>query len=273
MHARNFWRFRRRLSRPAPLHLALAGLVWLWVVFYLLIALHGGAGFDSHAYWATRDGIRYVTDPGEQDAYLYSPAFAQAIRPLTLLPWPAFAVLWSLMAVATYAWLARAATGWWRAALFALCLGDIVYGNVWWLFALILVFGFRYAALWAIPLVVKVTPAVGLVWFATRGEWRKLGVAVGAAAVIALLSFWLAPGAWADWTGLLQNGHATFPNTPLLRAIRLAAAVCVTLFAARASRPALLPAALWLASPMLSLNGIGVFAAALSIGGEDKRPR
>jgi hypothetical protein len=62
----------------------------LWAIFYLVVAIGGGAGYDSHAYWLTRRGSRYLAAPGRHDAYLYSPAFAQVIRPLTLLPWPVF---------------------------------------------------------------------------------------------------------------------------------------------------------------------------------------
>jgi hypothetical protein len=152
--------------------------VGLWAIFCFVIAIGGGAGFDSHAYWLTRHGIHYLADPGQRDAYLYSPAFAQLIRPLALLPWPVFGFIWASLATATYLWLTRALEPRRRLAILALCLGDIVYGNVWWLLTITLAFGLRRPALWAIPVLLKLTPAVGLIWFAARREWRNLGVAV-----------------------------------------------------------------------------------------------
>ena len=49
---------------------------------------------DMHTYWATGAGVSYVhSNPYVIGAYLYAPVFAQAIAPLTLLPWPWFAAL------------------------------------------------------------------------------------------------------------------------------------------------------------------------------------
>jgi hypothetical protein len=45
--------------------------------------------FDLWAYWSTRFGLEYTwARPGESGAYLYSPAFAHLISPLTALPCP-----------------------------------------------------------------------------------------------------------------------------------------------------------------------------------------
>ena len=247
--------------RPNRRTRALQIAVGLWTLFYLLIAIDGGSSFDSHAYWLTRHGIHYFSDPGKHDAYLYSPAFAHAIRPLTLLPWPVFGLIWASLATATYLWLARAVEPRWRIPLVALCLGDIVYGNVWWLFAITLAFGARRPALWAIPLLLKLTPAVGLIWFAVRREWRQLTIAVTVAALITSLSFLVAPTAWIDWIGFLRQDHDPWwPDQPVPLAVRLLGAFALTVYAARNDRPSLLPAALWLASPMFSVNGVAIFA-------------
>ena len=47
--------------------------------------------FDAHAYWTAWQGGMYDTPWLVNGAYSYSPAFAQLIWPLTLLPWPVFA--------------------------------------------------------------------------------------------------------------------------------------------------------------------------------------
>jgi Glycosyltransferase family 87 len=242
-------------------------VVALWGLLYVSLAFNKAAGFDSHAYWLTREGVHYLQDPGEHDAYLYSPAFAHAIRPLTVLPWPAFAFIWATLATMTYVWFVRRAEPRWRVPVFALCLGDLVYGNVWWLFAITLAFGLRRPALWAIPALIKITPAVGLIWFVVRREWRNLAIVVTVVSVVAAISFLLAPQAWADWVAFLHHGHHEwFPDKPLPLAGRLAAAFGLTVYAARNDRPRLLPAALWLASPMFSINGIAVFIVLAFIG-------
>jgi hypothetical protein len=234
--------------------------VALWALLYVSLAFKKAAGFDSHAYWLTRDGVDYLADPGKHDAYLYSPAFAQAIRPLTLLPWPVFGLLWAALAAITYGCFARGVEPRWRIPVFALGLGDLVYGNVWWLFALTLAFGLRRPALWAIPALIKVTPAVGIIWFVVRREWRNLIVVMTVALAVAAISFAIEPQAWPDWIAFLRHGHHEwFPDRPLPLMIRLGAAFALTVHAARADRPRLLPAALWLASPMFSINGIAVF--------------
>jgi len=42
------------------------------------------------------------------------------------------------------------------------------------LLAVAIAVGFRYPAAWALVLITKVTPGIGLVWFAVRREWCPL---------------------------------------------------------------------------------------------------
>lgn len=238
----------------------------------LLATIGGAAGFDSHAYWLTRDGIDYSLDPSTRNAYLYSPAFAHAIRPLTVLPWPVFGLLWSGMTAAAYLSLTRTAHPATRVLLMALCLGDIVYGNVWWLFAIVLAYGFRRPALWAVPLLLKITPAVGLIWFGVRREWRNLFVAIGVAAIVVVLSLAVDGGAWAEWISFLRAPHhpqAVDRRAP--QSVRLLAAFALTVYAARSDRKQLLPIAVWLATPVFSINGIAIFAVVPLLAESDRR--
>ena len=65
---------------------------------------------DMHTYWATGAGVSYAqSNPYVIGAYLYAPAFAQAIFWLTTLPWPWFAALWTAAIAA-----ARPAAAWTR---------------------------------------------------------------------------------------------------------------------------------------------------------------
>src|SRR4051812_48958299 len=178
--------------------------LWIGAAFTLLIAATdiGGArfGFDAHAYWAAwrHDGL-YTVAPQQLDAYLYSPAFAEAIWPLAKLPWAWFSIVWTGIITGTYLWLLAPLERRWRIPLLLLCSIDLVAGNVWSFFALVLVFGFRYPGAWAFPLLTKVTPVVGPVWFLVRREWRSLAIVALTTAAIALASIAIAPHLWSDW--------------------------------------------------------------------------
>ena len=59
--------------------------------------------------------------------------------------------------------------------------------------------GFRFPFAWAFVILTKITPGVGLLWFAVRREWRNLAIAIGATALIAGGSFLLAPDLWRQY--------------------------------------------------------------------------
>ena len=118
-------------------------------------------------------------------------SFAQALAPLRLLPIGWFVAAWTLVLTATLAWTAR------RLAiallLFQPVIASIALGNVEILIAAAIVAGFRWPAAWAFVLLSKVTPGIGLVWFAVRREWRSLAIALAVTAAIVAVSFALAP--------------------------------------------------------------------------------
>ena len=64
-------------------------------------AVQVGLGYDSHAYWSAVQHLEnlYAAPALSRDAFLYSPVFAQVVWPLGRLPWPAFAALWSGLAL------------------------------------------------------------------------------------------------------------------------------------------------------------------------------
>ena len=63
-------------------------------------------------------------------------------------------------------------------------------------------------ALWAFPLLTKVTPGVGLVWFAVRREWRTLAAVLAITAVAVGASVAIAPVAWSEWLSFLLGERA-----------------------------------------------------------------
>ena len=81
---------------------------------------------------------------------------------------------------------------------------EISLGNIHIFLAVVTVFGLRWPWLWAFVLLTKVTPGVGLVWFAVRREWRSLWIALGVTAAIALPTGLLYPQLWADLIRVLR---------------------------------------------------------------------
>ena len=263
---------REALWTPARQRAARHGL-WVAAVVYVLLygfgATHGLAGFDSHAYWTAWDHGLYSAAPEQRDAFLYSPAFAQVIWPLTLLPWWAFFALWTTGIAGIYWWLFAPLGRQWAAPLILLCAPDILFGNIWSLFALVLVIGFRYPAAWTFPLLTKVTSCVGLLWFIARKEWRSVAITVGVTVGIVAVSAFFVPHLWADWLALLIHpdryaNHARDEANILVHipaVVRLPAAGLITVVAARADRPRMLALAMALASPVFGLNALAVLAA------------
>jgi hypothetical protein len=62
---------------------------------------------------------------------------------------------------------------------------EIWGGNIEVLVALAVVLGFRWPAAWSFILLTKITPGVGLLWFAVRREWRSLAIVAVATGGIA----------------------------------------------------------------------------------------
>ena len=138
---------------------------------------------------------------------------------------------------------------------------EIIAGNVHLVYAAVAVLGLRFPVLWAIPLTTKVTPGIGLLWFAVRREWRNLAIALGATAALVGLSAVLTPTAWTEWVGLMLASDASPTDTPgffipVPLPVRMVAAAALVLWGARTDRPWVIPVAMTLALPLLWLNGL-----------------
>lgn len=237
---------------------------------------------DAYAYWATGDGTFYdASATGRIGAYLYSPAFAQLIGPATHLPWPVFAAGWTALNCAALWWL----LGRWSlpALLFVPIPFEIVSGNVHLLIAVALVVGLRAsgaasaggaaargALTWLLPLITKVTPGLGLLWFVVRREWRPLAVALGSTFFVAAASFALAPDAWREWLAILARdtgGPGDTPGwylpVPLL--LRLPVAAAIVVLAGFTGRAWLVPVGVTLGLPVVWLNSLAVLTAAVPL--------
>jgi hypothetical protein len=228
---------------------------------------------DAYAYWTTRAGDFYAAaQTGQIGAYLYSPAFAQALAPLVWLPVAVFTAFWTAINCAAIWWLlGRLAL---PSLLFLPIPFEIISGNVHLLYAVAIVVGFRYPANWALTLLTKVTPGVGLLWFLVRREWQAFLLALGVTAAIAAVSFVLDRAAWEAWLRLLQTdlsgaGQASFQTlgwyVPIPLLPRLVGAAGIVGFAAWSDRRWLVPFAVVVALPVIWLNSLAVLVAAVPL--------
>jgi hypothetical protein len=254
------------------------GLDAFLVIGFALVALRlfdvqpwNSPFFDVHAYWATQFGIDYShANPFLIGAYLYPPAFAQAIAPLTLLPFPVFAALWTAVSVVVCAWL----VGRWAAPLLltgALFL-ELALGQIDILIAAAIVVGFRYPAVWAFPLLTKVAPGVGLIWFAVRREWRKLAIALGVTVAIAAVSAFAAPVEWRGWFELMRRS-VTEPApfgayVPIPLWLRLPIGIGLIVWGARTDRYWTVPVGILLSMPILWINVFTLLLAVIPLRSE-----
>ena len=228
---------------------------------------------DAYAYWTTRDGDFYdEATTGRIGAYLYSPAFAQILTPLVLLPLELFTAIWTAINLAALWWLLG------RLALPSLVFlpipFEIISGNVHLLYAVAIVVGFRYAGSWAVMLLTKVTPGLGVLWFLVRRQWRASAIAIGATAAIAFASFVIDQRSWQTWIELLRAdaadaGQAAFDTPgwylPVPLVPRLVVAAILVVVGALTDRRWLVPFAVVVALPVVWLNGLAVLAAAVPL--------
>jgi hypothetical protein len=238
--------------------------LWLTGLYLLATSIHGyGAfGVDTHAYWMTAHSAHlYDAPPGGVDAYLYSPAFAQLIRPLALLPFHLFALIVLALDLAAFLWL-LAPLGWaWRAPLLLMCTPDLVAGQVTGIITMaVVIAALGRPGWWAVGWLTKIVPGVlGAVWCATRRDWRGVAVAAAWTGGISLVSFVVWPSAWVEWVTFLLAA----PSTPMTGVREVAAVVLIVVGVVRKWWWAL-PVALVLGAPVLAGYYIFTQLAALA---------
>jgi hypothetical protein len=249
---------RRRAIRDGLWLLAVVALIAYLAAFVVPLWL----GQDGHAYWQAWQGPSlYAAPPASADAFLYAPIFAQLVRPLALLPWPAFLAAWAVIQAAVFYWLLRPLPRAWFVLALLACLPEVLEANVNGLLALAIVLSFLTPASWAFPILTKVAPGVGLIWYAVRGEWRALAVALGAVGIAVAVSFAIWPAAWFAWLAFLGDNLGAGGGKTSLLPIRIAFAALVVAWGARTDRRWALAPAVVLASPVLFLNTFTILAA------------
>lgn len=260
------------LNRPLPSVSELGGLIVAVGTWLLIVSLAEPlgrpfrTGQEALCYWLASLRAPYaLSDWTQPVAYVYSPAFLQLISPFTRLPWMAFIGLWTALLLLAV----RILTG---PRLFAvgvlLATIELIGGNISLLLAVAMVIGFRWPAAWALVLLTKVTPGVGLIWFAIRREWRQLGIALGATGLVIALSAAVMPGAWLEWLALLARlagRDGTWAAVPIPFLGRLPFAIAIVVWGARTDRRWTVPVAGMLALPALWYGGLTMLLAVIAL--------
>jgi hypothetical protein len=252
-----------------------AGLLFAGYLFFVVAPSTQTVGFDAFAYWHLDIEHPYTQAAGALGAFTYTPVAARLFAPAALLPWTTFLFLWLAVLVATMVWLG------WRRSLMVLALPfvsvELYHGNIHLLMAAAIALGFRYPAAWAFITLTKVTPGVGLLWFAVRRDWRQLAVALGATAAIAAVSFAIDSRLWFEWLNgaivrVAVEGVGQ-PTLPLPLALRVPAAAVLVTWGALTNRKWTVPAAAALALPVPWFSGLAILAAIPALNRPELQPR
>jgi hypothetical protein len=147
---------------------------------------------------------------------------------------------------------------------------EITTGNIHLLLGAAILIGFRQPAAHAFPLLTKVTPGVGVLWFAGAARWRQLAVAIGATLAIALVSFVLDRDAWFDWFRLLTASStvdvpAEIGVTPGPLWLRTALAAGLVLIGGRLGWRWTVPVAAFAALPVTWSSGLAILMALIPL--------
>ena len=218
----------------------------------------GIVAWDAAVYWhALADPRPYAeSQVGILGSYLYSPAFLALLAPASILGWHAFLFLWTAVLALAGLWLLdRAASRigrvpWLVAAAFAI--SDLWAGNVHLLLAVAVVLALDGASGWAVSLLTKVTPAVGLAWHVVRREWAALAGAIVTLGAVVALSALVDGPLWLGWLDMLMNQQQPVGFAlPIPLPPRVAAALLLVAWAAAGRRPWIVPLACWLALPAI----------------------
>ena len=268
------WLGPRRL-RAVRHALTIIGIVSLPYIALINVA-KSMFGFDAYAYWAIDLGDLYGRSFGNTSdlgAFRYTPAAGQFFAPFHLLSWELFLGLWTAAMFAALIWLAG--RSWLLLLAFPPIPLELYHGNIHLFMAVAIVIGFRYPIAWAFIVITKVSPGVGALWFAFRGEWRKFVIAVGGTAAIAAVSYLIAPNVWREYTSTMVDNLTYDPGhpypVPIPVPIRMAIGAAIVWWGARTDRRWVVPVAVAVSLPIIWFHGFAVLAACIPLWREDRR--
>ncbi len=246
--------------------LIISGWLATLFVFFVVIPAGHSFGYDAFSYWSIDFNDLYgraMSSNFALGAFRYAPPIAFLFAPLQLLPWWLFLWLWTAVGLAIVVWLG----GRWSLVLLALppIALELYHGNVHLLMAGAIALGFRFPALWAFVILTKLSPGIGVLWFAFRREWRKLGWALGVTLVVSVLAYVLEPRYWTEFIASIASNLAEPQpfSVPPPAPIRIPIAIALVFWGARTDRPWIVPIAATLALPIIWPHGLSVAIAAI----------
>jgi hypothetical protein len=277
-----------RPRRDRSTRLLVAGILAAVIVWLLVIALSDPTvnvtdplsgrlvtAQDARSYYGFNLADLYAgrTNWNTIGAYPYSPAFALLVYPLDLLPWSLFVAAWTAILLLAAFLLTGP-----ELFLVGLAVGlmEIAGGNISLLLALAIVAGFRHPWTWAFVLLTKITPGIGLLWFALRREWRQLAIALGATAAIVAVSYLFLPGAWQAWIDLLlanTGKGGTWAAIPIPLVIRLPIGVLLIVWGAPRNQRWVVPVGAMLALPALWYGSLSMLLGVIPLTTPAERRR
>ncbi len=254
----------RQVLTPVRVRAVRDGLSILGVVALAWVLLYAHPD-DVHTYWSFNTSDPYGSSLGSANAFLYSPAAALVALPFHWLPFEAARLLLVAADLACLVYLARS----WAFAVLALppVFADVAAGNIHILLGTAIALGFRYPGTWAFVLLTKVTPGVGVLWFAVRREWRNLGVAIGATLALASASAVVVPGWWPAWIATLGTSTDSVVTAPVITnaplVLRVVASAALVTWGAWSGRRWTVPLAAVLALPAVWVMGSSMLIGAI----------
>ena len=269
--ATDLWRDRRLRLVLTGAALAYLSLRW----FMLLTSDDPILAADAYTYWSAPYDDPYAGPQiGLPGAYLYPPPFIQALAPLRLLPWEGFHALWAALGFAALIFLVGPVGGALAVTFLPFVYRDLLVGNIHLMLGAAIVIGLSRPTAWAFPILTKVTPGVGFLWFAARREWRHVAWAVGTAAAIALASFAIGPDLWFAWVDRMRGDTGTAGGVYLaVLVLRLIVAAALVLVAGRFGRAWLIPVAIVISLPILWPDSLAILLACFPLIAADLRTR
>ena len=236
----------------AALRMPIAVIGWI-VLLALSLRVAGLDLVDARTYYTVDLSDAYASSTLNEGGFVYSPAFALVAQPLQGLSFEIFARLILIGSAVALGFMVTP----WMAALLVLVQapgvsGELAVGNIDLVIGALLVLVWRRPWLWSAILLTKVTPGVGLVWYATRREWRPLALATVATLVVVLISLPFTAQAWPEWFGVLtgQNVRVADAQVMIPFAARALLGIGIVAFAGSTDRLWLIPIAAAISVPI-----------------------
>jgi hypothetical protein len=245
-----------------------AGLLFTAYLFLIVAPSVGTFGFDAYAYWAVDPSAPYQAGVGGLGAFNYTPPIARLFGPFGALEWYSFLWIWTALLLGNVIWLGRRGIRViWLLAFPPVAL-ELYHGNIHLWIAAAIALGFRYPWTWGFVLLTKVTPGIGLAWFAVRREWRPLAIALGVTGAIVAVSLLYEPNVWREWIAFIgstpEGGSVAQFQIPIPLWLRLPAAFALVVWGALHDRRWTVPVAATFALPVLWVSGFAICAALAS---------